>query len=208
MVFAVAQKERDQMPFRLAPDQMRRLDRAARERGQSRQAFVEGCVLAELSEHEERRHAKRNPEAARSPLRREESDHASGPIGLGIGETLRKRREVSEDEVATPAAAQAPIVVNVGGNAPGAGSPHSDIDRLAAFVTNGSDFDRDTRLRTAVAVLAASTSTAEERKVLAARLDEAIAAKTKTSGSDDGSGVKRIARIAFDKLSDFWEGKS
>lgn len=207
MVFAVAQKERDQMPFRLAPDQMRRLDRAARERGQSRQAFVEGCVLAELSEHEERRHTKRNAHSLRGETKKEERDASNERVGLGIGETLRKRREVVEEEE-QPTTTQAPVIVNVGSNATG-GAQNSDIDRLANYVTSGGDRGRDTRLRTAVAVLASTSSTDEERKVLAARLDEAIAAKTKTStaGDDDGLSVKRVARVAFDKLADFWEGK-
>ena len=133
MVFAVAQKERDQMPFRLAPDQMRRLDRAARERGQSRQAFVEGCVLAELSEHEERRHTKRNAHSLRGETKKEERDASNERVGLGIGETLRKRREVVEEEE-QPTTTQAPVIVNVGSNATG-GAQNSDIDRLANYVT-------------------------------------------------------------------------
>jgi hypothetical protein len=57
--------------------------------------------------------------------------------------------------------------------------------------------------------LVASAATDEERKVLAARLDEAVATKMKTAPSGDGDGlnVKRVARVAFDKLADFWEGK-
>jgi hypothetical protein len=124
---AVAQKERDQMPFRLAPDQMRRLDRAARERGQSRQAFVEGCVLAELSEHEERRHAKRNAHGLRGDAKKEERASSTERVGLGIGDTLRRRLEITEEEE-HPAAAQAPVIVNVGSGAGGA-SATGDIDR-------------------------------------------------------------------------------
>jgi hypothetical protein len=186
---------------------MRRLDKAARERGQSRQAFVEGAVLAELSEHEERRHAKRNAHSLRSDTKKEERSSSSERVGLGIGDTLRKRLEVTEEEERPASSAQAPVIVNVGSAAGSA--PNSDIDRLAAYVANGAERGRETRLRTAVAVLVASASTDEERKVLAARLDEAVAVKTKApAASDDGSGVKRIARIAFDKLSDFWEGES
>ena len=164
-------------------------------------------MLAELSEHEERRHAKRNAHGLRGDTKKEERASSSERVGLGIGDTLRKRRESVEEEEHQPAT-QAPVIVNVGGSATGS-APSSDIDRLAAYVTNGGERGRDTRLRTAVEVLVASASTDEERKVLAARLDEAVAAKTKTvPSSEDGSSVKRIARIAFDKLSDFWEGES
>ena len=164
-------------------------------------------MLAELSEHEERRHAKRNATSLRGDAKKEERASSYERVGLGIGETLRKRLEVAEEEERPSPTAQAPVIVNVGGGAPG--TVTSDIDRLATYVTNGGERGRDTRLRTAVAVLVASASTDEEKKVLVARLDEAVAARTKiTPTSDDGSGVKRIARIAFDKLSDFWEGES
>jgi hypothetical protein len=168
---------------------------------------VEGCVLAELSEHEERRNAKRNVNGLRGDAKKEERAASTEQVGLGIGTALRKRLESAEEEERPAPTAQAPVIVNVGGSATGAAT--SDIDRLATYVTNGGERGRDTRLRTAVAVLVASASTEEERKVLAARLDEAVATKTKTTQANDGEGlnVKRVARVAFDKLADFWEGK-
>jgi predicted DNA-binding protein len=203
----MAGNDRHQLPFRLSADHMNRLDRAAKHCGQTRQAFVQATILAEIAEVEERMRMKklRTRPSSYESMQREEVISSAPSSGMGIGDALRQRREVREEPI-TPTA-QSPVVVNVGSNATG-GAQNSDIDRLAAFVVNGNDIDRDTRLRTAVAVLSATTSTDEERKVLAARLDEVIAAKTKTSTTaDDGAGVKRIARVAFDKLADFWKGE-
>jgi predicted DNA-binding protein len=201
-----------QMPFRLPAELMNRVDKAAAYCGQTRQSFVQSAVLAELAEVEEQKRMKRIRASRASstlyePPPREEEDHSAQSVGIGIADSLRKRREVRE-AIETPPPTTAPIVVNVGNNAAGSSAPSGDIDRLVTYVVNGNDFDRETRLRTAVGILHSSASTDEERKVLAARLDEAIAAKSKTPPAESGgSGVIRAARMTYDKLADFWEGK-
>ena len=198
MVAAVAQ-DRHHVPLRLAPDIARRLDKAARRRGLSKQAFVEAALLRELSDDNERQQILKQRDAP--PPRRERDDELR-PSGLGIVEARRQRREESEP-IATQAAA--PVVVNVGATS---SAPTSDIERLATFVVSGGDdLTRETRLQTAVSILHVSATTDEERKVLAARLDEAVAAKTKQpSGTDGGNSIVRTARVAFDKLTDLWKG--
>jgi hypothetical protein len=182
------------MLFRLAPDQMKRLTLTAKYKRQTKQSFVQEVVLAEIAAIEESRHLKRpvNDEDT-LPLRQKE------PVveGLGLAEKMKWHRESDPAPIA-PLQNQGQVVVNVG-NGSGSASSGDVIDRLAAYIVAGRDFERDTRTRTAVGILQASAATEEERKVLAARLDEAIAAKKKTQPSESG-GVARVARFAFDKL--------
>jgi hypothetical protein len=176
--------------FRLASEHRRRLARAAKWRGQSIQKFIENIVLAEI-EVEERRHHIRydNYEPPPPEIGDEKKSSASG---LGLADALKKKQE--REEIAEPPA-PAPVVVNVGSNG-GSSASGDTIERLAKYVVEGSDFERDRRMRTACEVLKTNSSTEEERKVLAARLDEAVAAKTKTKPN----GIN-IAKMAFDKLS-------
>lgn len=185
-----------QIPFRLTREHIKRLDKAADACGQTRQAFMQAAVLAEVAEVEERRRMKklrvsRSSDELLEPQQDVSADADSSPSGTGIADALRRQRDA---EVPTPpaAAAQGQVVVNVGSAAGGHGET---IERLAAYVAEASDFERDSRKRAVVKILRATASTDEERKTLAARLDEAIAAKVKTGG-----GVARAARVAFDKL--------
>lgn len=193
------------MPFRLSAEHRKSLDKAAKYCGQSRQAFVTAAVLAEVAEVLEGRRMKKqrashNFNEDKEP--REDLDASTASAGMGIGDALRQRRAAREETIAPTT--QAPVVVNVGNS--GSSAPSSDVDRLATYVVTGSAFGRETRLRTAVAVLKASAPTDEEQRALAKRLDEAIAAKAKTATDEESSGIKRITRIAFDKFADFWEG--
>ena len=206
-------EERDQLKIRLPPDQMRRLTQAAKQRNQSKQTFVYEAVMAEVAIVEEYRDLKKRlPGSETFGARRQKSDaeHGLGHStshagGFGISERLQKKPVASEEEAFAPQSA-APVVVNVGNQSAAASNGStSDIDRLAAYVVNGDEFGRDMRLRTAVSILHASTPTDEERKVLAARLDEAVAAKSKTASSD-GESVLRAARVTFDKLAGYWKG--
>lgn len=202
MVLVVSKPERDQMPFRLAPDVMRRLDRTARRRGQTRQAFVEGAVLAELAADEERRQMFKKDDTP-SEVGRSSS---SPPVSL-LSQALLHRREEPAAPSSTIGTPQGQVVVNVGGAGGGGSAPSGDIERLANYVASGgNEMERETRLRTAVTVLHTTASSDEERKVLAARLDEAVAAKTKMTPSHDGAGgIVRTARVAYDKIADLWE---
>jgi hypothetical protein len=185
------------MPFRLAPDQMRDLERAARSCGQTKQAFVESAVLAEIANVKERR---REKQVERKELRNANSDSSLAPPTSLLVDTLLRQRRQQESEAPVPTtSAPGQVVVNVGGGPTAAGS---EIDRLAAYVMGGSDYERDKRLRTAVDILRATATSDEEKKVLAARLDEVIATKAKTNEN----GMVRAARVAFDKLTGLFGG--
>jgi hypothetical protein len=184
--------DRLQMPFRLMPDQMKKLERAARRRGVSKQQFVEAAVLRELAEHEDsttREKAERTQSASRK------SD--TTPSSMGIAERLKQQPMVpTPSDSPTPA----PVVVNVGSHTASGGA--DIIERLANYVLAGQDFERSTRLRTAVGILKDTTTTEEERNVLAARLDEVIATKTQSSTPiGAGNNVVRAGRMVFDKIA-------
>lgn len=163
------------------------------------QSFCEGAVMREVNEIEARqqhRKDEQNDERTRFVM----PNGATGPSGLGLAERLHAVPQVpqaGEDE-----RPHAPVVnVNVGGTAGGVGVSN-DIDRLANFVLGARDFERTQRLRTAVGILHATASSDEERRVLGARLDEAIAARSKTAAAQDEGGPFKLARVAFDKLKD------
>jgi hypothetical protein len=166
------------------------------------QSFLEGIVMREINERE----------AQRQPRREEENEEREGlfssastkqPTGLGIAERLRSLPTRSDDDERDPPA-PTPVVVNVGSNANSVPSGSGDIERLATFVVGGRDFERSMRLRTAIGILHATAASDEERHVLAARLDEAIATKTKTAVEENGGGPLKMARVAFDKLKDLF----
>jgi hypothetical protein len=192
----VSRSQVQQMPFRLPVDMMRRLDAIAEACGQTRQAFVQAAVMAEVAEAEDRLRLRKRTSDFLPPKPIANDDASDGkPAGLGFVQHMMKYHHQKEEPETNPAP-QGQVVVNVGSS--NVGAVGGDIiERLAAFVVTGQDFERSARLRTAVSILHASTSTDEERKVLAVRLDEAIASKTKSNASES----KGIARMAFDKLS-------
>lgn len=184
-----------QMAFRLSAEQWRRFEKACRQRKQTKQAFVESAVLAEIADHEEQQR-QRGVQVIIGPSEGKDS----APVGLGIANRMTtKPQSQSEIEAAPP---QTPVVVNVGnGGGTNNSSGFNSIDLLATYVTTGNDFERDSRLRTSINILRTNTSTDEERRVLAAQLDEAIASKKKTTERGGDGNVIKTARIAFDKLA-------
>ncbi len=77
------------------------------------------------------------------------------------------------------------------------------IDRLATYIAAGEEgYERDRRLKTAVEILCSAVESREERKTLAARLDEAVAAKTKASENS----LVQSARTAFEKIAGIFGG--
>ena len=71
-------------------------------------------------------------------------------------------------------------------------------------VVAGGDFELDMRLRNVVEILKASTENEEERRVLAARLDEAVAVKKKQR--EENGGAWKAARSMFDKVAGILKG--
>ena len=137
----------------------------------------------------------------------EQDDEPSAPraVGIGLSEALRRVRAQQAPPPPPPAQQQGQVVVNVGGQGAGSAAVAMDtIDRLAAYVVAGGDFDRDMRLRNAVEILKASTDSEEERRVVAARLDEAVAVKSKQK--EDNGGAWKAARSMFDKVAGILKG--
>jgi hypothetical protein len=189
----------------MTKDHMRRLDKAAELCGQSRQAFVTSTLLAEIAEIEERSRMKklsvvRNSDMHPPRASQQGTDTEDVPsTGMSISTAIRQQRENDAPVAAVPPP-NGQVVVHVGNN--GVQNGAGEIDRLAAYVAQGRDFERGTRLRTALGILSATAATAEEEKVLAARLDEAVATKAKTNG---GGGLVRAARVAFDHLTGIFD---
>lgn len=174
---------------------MKRLKRLTLKRRVSIQQFIEAVVLREMAEDDESN--------KRDKLDRDEYAAANGgrksdtsPSKLGISERLKQQEQRS---VVSESPTPAPVVVNVGQQTSSGGG--DIIEKLAQYVVSGNDFERSTRLRTAVGILKDTTATEEEQKVLAARLDEAVAAKTQSTTPSGGNTAVRVARVAFDKLA-------
>jgi hypothetical protein len=183
---------------------MRRLERAAKQRRQSKNAFVQESVMSAVVAFEERfKEPAGASEAHKKHTAPPPIDTSSG--GLGIASALqRKPREQPEPAAFSSAA---PVVVNVGNtNAPASGSsaPLSDLDRMAFYIVKGDDFLREARKRNMIEVLRASANTDEEFNVLVAQLEQVIAVKTKTV--EENSPANKLARFAFDKLTSLLKG--
>jgi hypothetical protein len=125
--------------------------------------------------------------------------------GLGIVSSLKSKK--TEEIIAESVTPTAPVVVQVGNVAAptGANGALSDLDRMALYVVKGDEFMRESRKRTAIAVLRASASTDEEYNVLVAQLEQVIAVKTKTV--EENTPVNKLARAAWDKLNDLLRGE-
>lgn len=167
---------------------------------------MQAAVLAEVAEVEERRRMKqlrvsRSSEKLR-PQTSTESDHIdndSAPTGLGIAESLRARAAAEAPAKQEPSnAQQGQVVVNVGGAPSGGGEM---IERLAAYVADGRDYERDARRRSVVKMLRATSATEEEERTAVSQLDDAVLQRVKSGQSAVGSGVTKIAHMAFDRLA-------
>jgi hypothetical protein len=189
------------MTFRLAPDQMRRLERAVRQRRQTKQSFIQEFTMAAVAEVEADARLQKLPPLPPIGSAQETPTTESG--GLGISAAMRKPKEQSTEESAAPP----PVVVNVGNtmSTKANGAPVSELERLAFYVIKGDDFLRDARKRIAFDMLRASAETDEEYNVLVAQLEQTIAVKTKVV--EENTGVNKLARFAFDKLTTLLRGE-
>lgn len=195
-------KDHDLMTLRIPPDLMRRLERAAKHRRQSKNSLIQEFTLTAVAEIEESARLQKLPPLP--PIGAQEASLAAPGESPGLGITPRITKKVQETEqVAAPVA---PVVVQVGNttptsSTPGVSVPIGDLDRFAIYVVKGDDFMRDMRKRTAVEVLRCTASTDEEFKVLVARLEELVALKTKTV--DENSGVNKLLQMGWDRLKNF-----
>lgn len=160
------------------------------------QQFVQVLVLKEIAEDKERHQ-----------MRKEERDSPVGssqPVGLGIADALQRKRLAAQQQLeAAQQQAQQPqqVVVNVGAansSIPGTSATSDLLVGLAAFVLKGPDYDRPSRMRTAALVLAANTSSKEERLALAQKLDAAVEAKK--------AEARTRAPGFFDRISSLLKG--
>lgn len=194
------------MPFRLAPDQMRRLERAAHSLRKTKQSFVQEIVLERIAEVEENKRISKRPPITDGTQKRQEGDAEHG--GLGLTALIKERQQQKQEAAETPLTPPtAPVVVQVGNTtAPTTNgkAPLGELDRLALYIVKGDDFMRDTRKRTAVEVLRATADTDEELKVLVARLEELVAIKTKTQS--ENTGFNKFAKLAFEKIESLLKG--
>lgn len=178
---------------------MRRLDAAVKKRGQSKQAFVQEFTMAAVTEYEQGKLTARDKKQRRDP------DEPVESSGLGLVAAMKAKEPSSPIEVVQPSTA--PVVVQVGNGTPanGTSAPLGELDRLAIYIIKGDDFMREMRKRTSIEILRATAATDEEFNVLVARLEEIIAIKSKTI--EENSGVNRLARMAFDKLTSLLRGE-
>ena len=195
----MAQHDRHALGLRLLPLQLKELSSVAKRHGQSKQAFVEALVLKALADEKDRQSVRPDDEPS---FGRPNIDAPTSLLAEALRQDRIKANEPSQQRE------QSQVVVNVGNNGSGHGA-NAEIDRMASYIASGGNvLERDTRMRTVVTILKESATSSEEAKVLAARLDEAVAAKTKTSslGDGDSGSLGRTARVAFDKLSELWKG--
>ena len=181
--------------FRLLKDQISRIAKAAEARGQSKQAFMQEMLLGHLADLDG---GDRRPPPSK---RRGDGDEKVLPppphTGLTVAEAIKQLSDETPASAAASAApAQAPVIVNVGGST-GSGDA---IDRLASYVADGTQFERNQRLRVVADILKATSRTDEERRSLGERLDAAVATKLQARG-EAGGGIVSAARVAFDKIA-------
>lgn len=191
-----------QTGFRLPPEHLARVDKAARFRGLSRQKFIEAAVMAEVAEVEDYRRTKKRGGSDETSTEAPSIRRGSMPEGLGIAAAMQRRNAVEDQESAQPT--QAPVIVNVGTQAASSavGGGGNVIEHLATYVVSGPAYEEGTRMRTAVGILHASVATTEERRAAAAKLDEAVAAK-----KNDARTNPRGVRMAFEKIAGLLKGE-
>lgn len=181
---------RANFPLRLLPKQLDRLKAAAKSRGLTANALAVELVMTgvnAIQDDDNDRRQRRRREHSDEDTRRT-STTPSG-LGLGIRAALVRRNHAgaaAPDDDSAEAPSAPGVVVNVG-----AGASDDTVERLAAYVSNGPTFSRDTRMRHAVDVLAASCKTDDERQALATKLDDAIAKRQPPRPSSAISGLRQ-----------------
>lgn len=140
---------------------------------------------------------------------KDETPRVNNPEGLGITSLFQsvippapvpKASTPTMADLGSETPAPAPVVVQVGGN----GNSNDVVNYLATYVLAADDLERTARMRTCVAIVSANCKTPEEKQVMCARLDEAIAiARKKSSGNIFGNS---FLRQSFDKLTNMIKG--
>jgi hypothetical protein len=202
----VAATDRVMMGIRLAPDQMKRLESLASRRKQTKQAFVEGAVFAEMTAEEQRRgrllpHELQGPASAVQPAFGINDDSTPRETGGGFDLAWLKSsppRKFPEQE-SEQQQQKSQVVVNVGN---GGNDSAGKLDMLVNFVVSAkSEFEQQNRMRMVASILQDTATSEEEKRSLAAKVDELVAAKKKQLPQNDTS-VFRSASLVYDKLRD------
>lgn len=186
---------------------MRRVDKVAKKLGMTKNALVESAVMQRVLDFEQRQAIAIKETQEQS---KDEAPRVNSPSGLGITSLFQSALpQAPVPKASTPSMADlgaetpspAPVVVHVGGN----NNSNDVVNYLATYVLAADDLERTARMRTCVAIVSANCKTPEEKQVMCARLDEAIAiARKKNSGSSIFGNT--FLRQSFDKLTNMIKG--
>lgn len=151
-------------------------------RGATIQGFLHAAAMKALEEAEQEMRA----DEEYRERKRAEGKRRAAPKGLGIREHLQaeeERRDARSAALRDEEPPAAPQVIVQTGQAQSA--PDAEIDRFAAYVANGPQWNRAERLRESNRILSATAPTPEERNRLAKALDSRIAAIEGKSQAND-----------------------
>jgi len=166
----VSLPDRKDVRIRLPQKELVALDRVCDQLGQTRQTFLAPQICDLIEE------AERKIEARSSRKKTSRGTHSSeGPTGLGLGLNLRREPETVRHTE------PAPVVVNVGTH------DKTDFDELAEYIVSGHDYERDSRMRSAV-------------DKLARKLEDVVAKRTVEPEDGGLSRLKRGAAAVFPGL--------
>lgn len=188
---------------------MRRVEKVAKKLGLSKNALLENAVMERVLDFEQRQTLALKETQEQQEQSSDGKSPSSGPSGLGITSLFQSALpQAPVPKASTPSMADlgaetpspAPVVVHVGGN----NNSNDVVNYLATYVLAADDLERTARMRTCVAIVSANCKTPEEKQVMCARLDEAIAiARKKSSGNIFGNS---FLRQSFDKLTNMIKG--
>ena len=175
---------------------MRRVEKVAKKLGMSKNALIENAVMERVLSFEEQQAV-----ALKEKQQKQEKNEAL-PLGLGLTSLFQSPvpKAVSPTDWTGEAPTPTPVVVQVGGATGGT----DVVNYLSTYVLAADDFERTARMRTCVAIIAANCKTPEEKQVMCARLDEAIAIARKKGTT--GILGSNILRQSFDKLTNMIKG--
>jgi hypothetical protein len=167
---------------RFTEEQNRRLHETLREDGiPSVQVFIHTLVMKAIEESEEKRERRRQLLEQRRLERKRAIDPSRG---LGLRERIREEQQASPASGPLPNESPAPPAPQVIISTQPAASIDADLDSLAAFVVkSGSDYEQHARMRTAVDVVTASSSSPEERMRRLRVLDEKVGKIKSSTGA-------------------------
>ena len=184
---------------------MRRVEKVAKKLGISKNALLENAIMERVLDFEQRQALALKEKQEQS---KDEAPRVNNPSGLGITSLFQSVLPQSPvPKATTPTMANlgaetptpAPVVVQVSGNS----NSNDVVNYLATYVLAADDLERTARMRTCIAIVSANCKTPEEKQVMCARLDEALAIVRKKNSGILGN---TFLRQSFDKLTNMIKG--